>query len=86
MRRLGQVTREPLQLELGRRAVERIRDRRVEPQQLPVVLREPAQHEALLAHDLARVGLEIAGQKAQQSGLAAAVRADDRELRTLVDG
>ena len=51
-----------------------------------VILRQPAQHEPLLAHDLARVGLEIAGQKAQQSGLAAAVRPDDGELRTLVDG
>ena len=86
VRRLGQLTREPLELELCRRAVERVRDRRVEPQQLAIVLRQPAQHEPLLAHDLARVGLEIAGQKAQQRGLAAAVRPDDRELRTLVDG
>ena len=83
---LGQLTREPLQLELRGRAVERVRDRRVEPEQLAIVLRQPAQHEPLLAHDLARVGLEIAGQQAQQRRLAAAVRPDDRELRTLVDG
>ena len=84
MRRVGQLARQALELELGLRAVERVGDGRIEREQLAVILREAAEHEALLAHDLAAVGPQVAGEQSQQRGLAAAVRADDRELRALV--
>ena len=56
MRRRGQLARQALELQLRLRAVERVGDGRVEREQLAIVLRHAAEHEALLAHHLAAVG------------------------------
>ena len=63
----GELAGQALQLQLGLRAVERVGDGGIERQQLAIVLRDAAEHEALLAHDLAAVRRELTREQPQQA-------------------